>query len=275
MSWWQAIPAIASAAGGIIGAKEKNKYSDESLGIQRDAYQRALDLIQGGTLSYDPAQAGEIGPSQAALAQGDPQAQLAQQGALHELGKASQEGYSDIDRAAVNRILAETGQQERGNREAALSRLDPGSGAAIAARLSAQQSGANRASQQAMDVAAQSRMRALEALGAYGGLSTNMRNQGFNEDFKRGDAQDAIARFNAETSRFNAGQANAASQAGINNRLAGAGVLQGSTNALTNGLLGRGQDAFNQAAGTGYAVGQAGAAIGEGLSDDEDPKKKK
>lgn len=272
MSWWSDwAPAIGTAVGGAFGAQQQNQYSDQALGLQRDSYNEALKLLQGGNLGFNPARAQGVGPSAMSGVQPDSASQLAEQEALGRLNQASKEGYNEIDRAAINAMLAETGQAERGAREAAMRGLDPGSGAAIAARMNAQQGAANRMSQQQMDVAALSRKRALDALGAFGNLSSRMRQEGFSEAAERAKSADAIDRFNAETSRFNAGQANAAGMANAGNRIAAAGVLRGATGDLAGGLNARGQQAFNQAAGAGGAAGNAIAAIG---SDDDDDEKK-
>lgn len=271
MSWWSDwAPAIGTAVGGFFGSQKQNQYSDEALGLQRDAYNEALKLLQGGNLNVTPERASTLGPSALAGAQPDTASVLAEQEALGRLQQASKEGYNEIDRAAINAMLAETGQAERGAREASMRGLDPGSGASIAARMNAQQGAANRASQQQMNIAAMSRKRALDALAAFGGLASKMRQEGFSEAAKRGDAADAINRFNAETSRFNAGQANAANMASAGNRIGAAGVLRGATGDLAGGLNARGQMAFNQAAGAGGAAGQAVAALGKSLEEDDD-----
>lgn len=270
MGWWEAVPAIATAAGSAFGAVKQNEYSDQALGLQRDAYNKALGLLEGG-LDYTPERAAGVGATSAmAGAAPDPLAASAQADALSGLQEASREGYNEIDKAAINALLGDVNQQERGNREAALSRLDPGSGAAIGARLSAQQTSANRGNQQALQIAGMSRKRALDALAGYGNLATGMRGQSFGEAAKRAEAQDAINRFNAETSRFNAGGANAARASGIANRLGAAGVLRGATGDLAGGLNARGQMAFNQAAGAGGMTGNAIAAYGESTKDDDE-----
>jgi hypothetical protein len=181
---------------------------------------------------------------------GDVQAQLAQRDALLRLQEASREGFNTIDRAAINRTMSEANANERGQREAAMARLDPNSGAALAARLGAQQSSANRANQQALDIAAAGRQRALQSLGAYGSLAGHMRDQEFGE-------QNSIDKFNAELSRFNAGNANQASQQGIANKLNALQLAGGAGTRLATGLT-RAADAqgdLSQTAGNVVAGG--------------------
>ena len=91
-----------------------------------------------------------------------------------------------------------------------------GSGLEMANRLQAAQSAANRMNNQDMDVMSQAQQRALEALSGYGNLSTQMRNQSFNEQAERAKAQDAINQYNInnmkETDRGNVDLRNDVSQ---------------------------------------------------------------
>lgn len=243
--WTSAIPAIAQAAGSLIGQQKQNAASEQDIQLQRDAYNRALALLQGGQLNAPDV---KLGRSEQADVYADPEAQLAQRDALMQLQEQARNGYDDIDRAAVNRTMAEAGQQERSQREAVLARLDPGSGAAIQARLQAQQSGANRASQQAMDINAERAQRKMAALQALGGLSTQMRGQSFNEGMGRAQGQDAISKFNAETSRFN-------NQANIGNQLQALQLAGGAGNNLGGRVMNQGNMQANQSVANGKMVG--------------------
>lgn len=241
-SW---IPAAASAIGGLIGQGQQNQGSEEDIQLRRDAYNRALALLQGGGLDVE-----RMGRPAGADVQGDPQAELAQRDALLRLQEVSRSGYDDIDRAAMNRTMNEAGQQERSNREAVLAHLDPGSGAAISARLQAQQSAANRENQSALDIAAEGRKRALSALGQYGNLSSTMRNQGFNENAHRADSMDAISKFNAETSRYN-----------TQNKLQALQLANGAGGTLGAGIKGYGDQRARQTVNNANAVGNGAYAF--------------
>lgn len=223
-SW---IGPVVQGAASAVSAGQRNGAADQNSELQRDAYMRALAMLQGGQLSYDPQQASMTGPSAMGGVMGDPSSQIAEQSALQRLQGAATSGYDTIDRAAINRTMSDVNANEQGQREAALARLDPNSGAALAASMSAQSTGANRANQQGMDIAAASRKRALDAMGAYGNMASQMRGEAFGEQSKRAEAQDAISKFNAETSRFNAGQANTAHQNNIGNQLGALGVASG------------------------------------------------
>lgn len=262
--------AIAQAGGSIVqgisngvATKQYSDAANSNEDLMRDAYKRALEMLQSGELNYNPAQIAGLGPGAMESVVGDAAAELAQKEALSRLGEASRSGFDTIDRAAINKTMGLANANERGQREAALARLDPNSGAAMAARMGAQQSGANRANQSALDIAAMSRQRALGALGQYGGLATNMRNQGFNENAQRAQAHDAISRFNSEVSRFNAGSQNQAMQNGINNKLNAQSLVNGATGAYGNSMLGAGVARAQNTATVGQGVGNGLNALGE------------
>lgn len=249
-------PAIQAGAG-LIGSMQQQEGAEAQNKLLEDAYNRALAMLQSGQLSYTPEKAGAIGPS--ALEQADPLAKLAQRDALLKLQELGREGFGAIEKAGINRAMAEAGQQERANREAILARLQPGSGASIAARLSAQQSGANRANQAGLDIAAEAQKRRMAALGRLGDLSGQMRNQNVNE----AQTLDAISKFNAETSRFNAGQANLAKGQGIQNKLGALELAGGAGGRLGAGRANLSNLQAQQTAGIGQGIAGAVNAAGE------------
>lgn len=149
--------------------------------------------------------------SQAATAQGDNAAKAARSRALQLLSERADEGYNAEDRAAVNETMMDVGLAERGRREALLRQLSPNSGAAVAARLSSAQHAANQANQRGLDIAGQSRRNAMNAIAASGDLAGDIDTSEFGQSYNRGQAQDAISRFN-EGNRIDVGQWNAAQQ---------------------------------------------------------------
>lgn len=243
--------AIVQGAGQIMNSGSRAQGAQEASDIERDAYLRALQMLQGGQLSPSVER---VGPIQRPV--GDQAAVMAQKNALSRLQEASRNGYDVVDKAAINSAMNTANTNERMQRGAALSRLDPNSGAAMAARLQAQQGGANRANQAALDTAAGSRLKALQALGAYGNLATNMRGQEFNE-------ANAIDKFNAELSRFNAGNANQASQAGIANKLNALQLAGGAGDRLGLGITRAANERGNLAQTVGNVGGNAINAFGE------------
>jgi hypothetical protein len=265
MSDYSWVGPVIQGVSGAVAAGQRNDAAGGNEQLMRDAYLRALGLLQSGELNYNPAQASGVGPSAMQGVYGDTGAKLAEQEALSRLQEASTEGYNTIDRAAINRAMSDANMNERGQREAALARLDPNSGAALAAKLSAQQSGANRANQSALDIAAGSRMKALQSLGMFSGAASRMRNEGFGEEADRAKAQDAIARFNAETSRFNSNSQNDASQHNIASKLRAMDIASGATGAYGKGMLNRGD---TNARGT-YGMGKSLTGIANAANENK------
>lgn len=241
--------AGASAVSGAIANGQIQGANGQALGITRDAYERALALLASGQLTYDPALVSDPNPIQA-----DPQALQAQSRALSGLEQASREGYGVQDKAAINGALDEANANERGQREAALARLDPNSGAAISAKMGAQQNSANTAHSDALKIAAASRAHALDALGKYGNQANDMRSQG-----------DAIARFNSTMSNnnrvLNSAATNASRQDNIRNTLGGYNVLNTAGGNYAKGIKESGASQAAGTNGTGQAVGGVLAAL--------------
>lgn len=256
-NWAQIIGPLIQGGSQLLGQQQGIDASNQQNQLLKDAYQRALAMLSGGQLDVGFNNVGAIGPSEMNGVQADPQSIMAQREALNRLNAASQEGYGVIDKAAINRTMNEANANERGQREAALARLDPNSGAAMAARMGAQQSSANRANQQALDIAANSRKHALNALGQYGSLASGMRGQSFNEGAARAQANDAISKFNAETSRFNATGQMGARQNSIMNQLKALGLASGEGSALGQGLYHTGKLQGQQTATGGQVLGGA------------------
>jgi hypothetical protein len=146
--------------------------------------------------------------SQAAGAQGSQEAKASRLAALRMLQQRAQEGYTAEDRAAIADALGETQAAERGSREAIMRRVNPNSGKGLGALLSNQQAAASRANRQGLDIAAGSRRQALQALAQQGQLAGGIDETEFGQAFQRGQAQDAISKFN-EANRMDAGRFNA------------------------------------------------------------------
>jgi hypothetical protein len=113
--------------------------------------------------------------------QADPATIAAQRSALERLGQISNEGFTALDRQALDQAQMQASQYEQSQRGAALDaaarRGDASGGNALMASLAAQQGGANRASQYATDIGLEGRQRALSALGQQGQLAGQMRGQ--------------------------------------------------------------------------------------------------
>lgn len=141
--------------------------------------------------------------SDAALARADQRSIDAQNKALSELENIYSQGGNDaMFRAGIGQALGRAAQQERGSRDAyaqeARARGMAGGGLEALGALTANQSAAQLANQNSLNVAAAAQQRALAALEGAGNLGGDIRNASFQEAFNRGQARDAsVARYNA------------------------------------------------------------------------------
>lgn len=202
--------------------------------------------------------------SQAAQAQGDATARAARMEALRGISQRAREGYNVEDMAAINAALGDVAAQERGSREAILRRLPAGSGARTAALLSNQQAAAQQANRMGLDIAAASRRQALQGLAAQGQLGGQIEQDVFGQSFARGQAADAIARFNEENrirSQMATNEQRMQQAAGRAGALMGeAGFRQGESQRIRSGV-----------GGTGQAVGGTLGAYGSYQAAQNDP----
>lgn len=181
------------------------------------------DMPTEDDLTYEAAvESGDImlGDSAAGQAAADPEAIAAQRRALEDMsGDAStfrdiyrQGGYTDIERAQMERTMQQARANERAQRQAIEQRMGArgmmGSGQQLAAELAAQQGQANTAQMQGAEIAAAGQERALRSLaqasdlaGAQGRLSSQMRGQSFEEEFGRGSAIDRFRQSDVEYQR--------------------------------------------------------------------------
>jgi len=113
---------------------------------------------------------------------------------------ADQGGLTAQDRAALAQIQDQQATASRGAQEAitqdAARRGVGGSGVELAQRLLANQAAATRGANAGLQVAADAEKRRMDAINNSATLSSNMRNQSFNEDAQKAQAQDAINRYN-------------------------------------------------------------------------------
>ena len=151
-----------------------------------------LDLL-GGQEWAESALAG---------AQADEGAIAAQRAALAQLGEISRGGYTAEEAAAMQRMRAETAQQEQAQRQAVMQQMAmrgmSGSGAELAQQLAAQQGGANRMNASQLETQAQAQRRALQALGMQSDAAGQMRGQSFGEESTRRGATDDFTRWNLD-----------------------------------------------------------------------------
>lgn len=139
----------------------------------------------------------------------------AQKDVLSRLDEVSKQGYTVIERAAIQKALDQAQTRARGETEAIKSDLQSrgmyNTGQEAVMRSMAQQAAANQGSQAALDVEAQALARAMQALKDRGSMATQLNQQSFDQQKAVAAAQDAINQFNAQMAT-QVSMANAAGQ---------------------------------------------------------------
>lgn len=248
--------------------------------------EEAQQYLQQAEASMDATQipelqravAEQIGSTAFEQIKTDPALRRAQMGALSKLGQIAEEGGMTLeDKAALNQITGQLSRQQAGARQAIMENMAArgtlGSGAELAQRLSAQQESAQQASQRGLDVAAMAQRRALDAIMQRGQLGGSIRAQEYGEASNRAQAQDAIARYNADARQraqaynldlpmqeYNMRRQRDLQKAAVKERRAAT-------------ALGEAQETRQAAAGYGSAAGRGAGLLVKGLSEDEKDKK--
>lgn len=242
--------------GGIIAEILNAGTYEEAEALRQQAMQQYnIDIPPAAELKANAVQ------SQAAGAQGNARAKTIRSQALEQLSGRASEGYNAEDRAAVNDITGDIAISERGRRERMMQGISPNSGAALAARMSSQQQAANQANRSGLDLAGQSRRQALSALSQTGGLAGDIDTSEFGQAFSRGQAGDAISRFNEENrmdaTRFNAQQ----QQQHFGNQMDLANAKSGAYRTRAEDKLAEAQRRSKNWRAGGKVVGQVGGAF--------------
>ena len=265
------IAGIASIVGELM-AQGKREEAQQYL-QQAEASMEATQIPE-----LQRAVAEQIGSTAFEQIKTDPALRRAQMGALSKLGQIAEEGGMTLeDKAALNQITGQLSRQQAGARQAIMENMAArgtlGSGAELAQRLSAQQESAQQASQRGLDVAAMAQRRAFDAIMQRGQLGGSIRAQEYGEASNRAQAQDAIARYNADARQrsqaynldlpmkeYDMRRQRDRERAALKERRAGA-------------ALGEAQETRQAAAGYGTAAGRGAGLLVKGLSEDEKDKK--
>lgn len=195
-----AIGAAIAAGSAIISMLVKNGRMDEAMALVEKAYQEhgSVDVPTLERVAFET-----LGPSAYEEIVTSPEARDAQYAALARMREMVDEsGFTLADKAALNNILNQTGQQAAAN-QAGLqdffaSRGVGGSGAEVAAQISNQQAAANQANQQGLNLAAQAQQRYFDSVRQNFDMGSALRNQDWAEQSQKAAAMDEIARFNAQ-----------------------------------------------------------------------------
>jgi hypothetical protein len=224
-------------------ARRRDKKQERAAGHRAEAeetMQQNVDLATELTQrDYGTSAMSDIAP--------DPVAQAAQMDALSRFGDISREGFTDLDRQALDQSFMQSRREEQAQRDAALlaaqRRGDASGGNALLGSLMAQQGGANRAAQYGTDIAIEGRNRAMQALGAYGNAASNIRSQSFGEQATRGGAVDQFNQWAAGQRSSDVGQLMGANAAQTQYNLLRAGELKPkSAGQIVGGVVQLGQD---------------------------------
>jgi len=193
------LPALISGFGalgssaGMAGLAKMTAKSKMGANIGGSLFGRQKNPLQP-TISQ-----GMFAPAPGSTAEVNPLAREAQQQALGQLGKISEEGFTESDKAALNRIQREEENYNKSQQGALKrsfeSRGMGGSGANLQAELQQGQQSANRLSDRGMDVAALGRQRALQAMSTRGQLAGEMTS----EDLGAQKMRDYANQFNASS----------------------------------------------------------------------------
>lgn len=221
MPWMLAVGGLASLAGGVINAISQSSANDRAAMIQNENLQKWLQLnvpnpeeqkivvqkfVQQGELDPRMQEAIKQDPSAFEKIVTNPTYSAAQDRALQQLEQIGEEGGLRLqDKAALQDAQQRAAVQERANREGIAAEMARrgmgGSGYDVAARLSGQQSVADRLGEDSLKTAAMAQDRALQAIEGAGNLGTQYRNQAFGEAAQKASAADRINAFNVANAR--------------------------------------------------------------------------
>lgn len=251
-----AAPVIGGILGNVLSQGSRNNAEDSAKNAL-SAYENislpdlekmrlALEEQQSvGTLAPTMETLTNLGPTALQNIALDPKYNQYTMAALAKMGQVSEEGLPEADRAQLQNILNATAQQNAGQQKAILenraARGMGGSGDELAAQLQASQSGANRASNEALQLAALAAQRKLDATANLGTLANQLAQTDYGRQRDLYGQTDAIAQFNASN------QQNVANRNVERVNAAQAGNLQNAQNIANNNVATRNaQQQFNR-----------------------------
>ena len=270
----------SSILGGLIGNSSASGDRDAANAARSQALQAFLSIhvpsvAQQKIIMAKYASTGQLDPqlqqafnqSQTALnnVQVDPNYKAAQMGALSKLQNISSNNGQDAQsQASLTDAMNQANTNEQGNRGSIIQNFAQrgigGSGAELAAQLSADQQSANTSAIAGVNANAAAQSRALQALTQGSSLAGNMSSTDYNQQAAKAAATDAINRFNTQNSQnvsnSNASTSNSAQAANLANSQAVSNANVGVTNQnLLNDQQVTQQNYQNQ---TSQAAGESG-----------------
>lgn len=208
----------ANLLGGILGGNAAKKAAAQAAAAQEAMYQRNIKLLESvGIPSIEaqeialknPESVGDLvaqmqGDTELKEISTDPQLRANQMNVLAQLRELSDQGLSTVDRIALDEAGQEATQADASRRAALLSQMaqrgTADSGTQLAMQLQSIQDAnmaTNKSSNEMAKMAQANRMNAMNQLA---NQSAGMESADFNRQAQTASAQDAIQRFNAQTS---------------------------------------------------------------------------
>lgn len=257
---------------GLFGGGKEDPAAKAAMDIQKEQMERLSELSLPELEEYileNPELVGlleaeELGDSALEEITLDPAAREAQLAALSSLQEYADEGLTDTDKYAMEQMLGDVAAQSQSQQadiEADMARKGmDSSGAALMAKMNADQQGANQAREKAMQMAAQGSQNRMSALNQLASQSGNMQQADYSRQANTASAKDAIARSNA-ANRQDVNQANLANRQSIENQRANTANLQSQVgNSIAQQNF---NNAYQKAGGQGGVANQmSGIAAG-------------
>ena len=302
-----AVAAGTAVAGGVAGAIERSNASAEAKELMKQRlaeYEKAgtppdtsLPLIlqefkQQGIITPRLEQEINVGASKVAQIQEDPKLRNAAMQGLQLLQQRSAQGFGAEEQAAFNQARNQTAKEAQGRLQSIIQQAQArgmgGSGAELAAQLSASQAGDQQLAESGDRLAAEKAKASREAIAQMIAGNTQMRTQDFNIANAKAAAEDELNRFrvgmqadqqarNIQAQNRAAEQNLAEKQRAADANTAMANQEQARQNearmrdwqarlALANAKGGVYTDQAQQATAQGNAAAQGWANVGQGIS---------
>jgi len=302
-----AAPVISGAMGHFLGAGDRAAAAAKSaeavqglidVGLPPDLSKRLVleEFQKAGMLDPETEKTINMNVSKVAGIQEDSKLKDAQMSSLELLSQRANTGLNPEDMAALNKIRDQLARDQNAKQQQIVQNYQMrgmgGSGAELAAALSAEQSGANQASQQGDQLAAMASQNALQAAMQSGQLGGSIRSQDFDVSKTKAGAEDEMNRFNIQNQlgqqQRNVAAKNQAQQFNLQNEqnLMNANTQQANTetqrqnqakrdfytdkmnraSALGNALNGQANQLNNQASATGQMWSGVGSGIATGIA---------
>jgi len=202
-----------SIIGGLASKSNKEKAADalqkaqdaiDAIGAPPDMAKPLIirELQSAGVWKPEMEQHIDAGISKVSQIQEDPSLRQKQTATLQALQQIADTGMTATGRAEYNKFRSQAQQDAEAKRQQILQQMQMrgmgGSGAELAAQLSAAQGGANEQAAAADRIAAEQEQAKMAALGQLGGMAGQVRAQDFSNEATKAQAADAFKMFDVK-----------------------------------------------------------------------------